>query len=222
MKIIGHRGVAGEEFENSFSSFNRAYDLNLDIYEVDIQITKDGIPVVFHDEDLSRCTNSKGQISKLEFKYIRSDVLLNNGERIPTLEELCKLNRDKKTQIILELKKENSYEIVHEIIKKYDAKQFIISSFFHKTIFEIKRLNPNLKTSAIFECYPFELKKFILPIKCDSVSFGIESCNINMINELKEIQKECIAWTVNSEYEFQYSKELELDGIITNFPRAFL
>jgi len=57
------RGRSAFTPESSILAFEQAYDLNVDVLEADVRITKDGTPVIFHDEILDRTTNRKGKIS---------------------------------------------------------------------------------------------------------------------------------------------------------------
>ena len=52
--IMAHRGRSAYTPESSYQSFKEAYDLDVDVLETDIRLTKDGIPVIFHDESLDR------------------------------------------------------------------------------------------------------------------------------------------------------------------------
>ena len=54
MNIIAHRGYSDKAPENTIASFDLAVDKGFNIFEFDIQLTKDSIPIVFHDYDLTR------------------------------------------------------------------------------------------------------------------------------------------------------------------------
>lgn len=99
-KVIGHRGAAAYAPENTLSSFHAAADIGTEWVHLNAKLTKDGEVVVFHDEELERCTGSTGLISETDFATLReldagswfADSFL--GEKIPTLEEALNLILD--------------------------------------------------------------------------------------------------------------------------------
>ena len=87
MQVIAHRGALHEAQENSWSAFAAAIAAQADRLEMDIRLTKDKIPVIMHDDWLMHMTGSSAKISELTLSELRS-IKLNNGELIPTLEEV--------------------------------------------------------------------------------------------------------------------------------------
>lgn len=95
---LGHRGTgptrAGHPFpENSISSFVAAMDEGADGVELDVEITKDGLLVVMHDDTVDRTTDCTGCVSEMTFDEIRACRLLDGAgnateERPPTLVEV--------------------------------------------------------------------------------------------------------------------------------------
>ena len=124
-RIFAHRGLTfqGEKSvadENTLRSFELALAAGADYLESDIQVTKDNVPVLFHDGDLTRLVGKKTRISDLKLSQIKQLELPHLG-KIPTLEEAlvafpeAKFNLDLKTpqaetvgiQTILRLNAEN-------------------------------------------------------------------------------------------------------------------
>src|SRR4051794_29972802 len=84
--IIGHRGAAGLEPENTLRSFARAIEIGVDAIELDVYCVDDRL-VVIHDDTLERTTNGRGEVMKSTFAALRQ-LDAGRGERIPTLEEV--------------------------------------------------------------------------------------------------------------------------------------
>ncbi len=96
-RLIGHRGVAGLRPENTICSFRHAADLGLNWIEFDVQLTKDNIWVVIHDNTVDRTTNAHGLVSDFYAEQICS---LEAGlwfeppypqQKVPTLFETLQL-----------------------------------------------------------------------------------------------------------------------------------
>jgi glycerophosphoryl diester phosphodiesterase len=124
-RIFAHRGLTfqGDKSvadENTLKSFDLALMAGADYLESDIQVTKDKVPVLFHDDDLTRLMGKKTKVSDLTLSQLKEIELPLSGQ-IPTLEEAlvtfpgAKFNLDLKTpqaesvgiQTILRLKAEN-------------------------------------------------------------------------------------------------------------------
>src|SRR6266700_421843 len=93
MKVIGHRGAAGLAPENTFAGFDLALEIGVDGIETDVQKTKDGKLVLFHDDLLDRTTNGTGVLQEMSWQELqRLDAgswfdSKYAGERIPLLIE---------------------------------------------------------------------------------------------------------------------------------------
>ena len=131
-KIIAHRGIYNNINipENSIPAFKRALKLNYPI-ELDVNITKDNVLVVFHDNNLLRMTGVNKNINDVTYKEIKELSLLNTKEKIPTLSEVLNLTKGK-VMLLIEIKKSNKYKILTNklinILNNYKC-QYIIQSF---------------------------------------------------------------------------------------------
>ncbi len=92
--VIGHRGAAGHAPENTLAGIRRAHALGVGWVEVDVKLTKDGIPILMHDDTLQRTTSCKGAVAARTLaELIDCDTGAwfqppFAGEAIPTLAEL--------------------------------------------------------------------------------------------------------------------------------------
>ena len=80
--IIGHRGAAGLEPENTLRSFSRAVRLGVDAVELDVHWVHDEL-IVIHDDTLERTTNGTGPLDSISLAELR-ELDAGAGERIPT------------------------------------------------------------------------------------------------------------------------------------------
>ena len=95
MKIWAHRGCSQNYPENTIVAFEKAAELkNLEGIELDIQLTKDGHMVVFHDDRVDRTTDGIGEIKQYTLDELKKlNINAGNGkvEKIPTIEEVMNL-----------------------------------------------------------------------------------------------------------------------------------
>lgn len=103
--LYAHRGLFDNETdapENSMKAFRRAMCAGYGI-ELDVQLCKDLIPVVFHDATLNRICKAEGKISDYSYEELQQFTLCNSQEHIPKLEDVLKLVNGK-VPLIVELK----------------------------------------------------------------------------------------------------------------------
>ena len=138
--IFGHRGCPAHEPENSPAGFRYALTHGAEGIETDLHLTKDGVPVIIHDETLHRTTNGTGQVADYTLAELRQ-FRLPNGECIPTLADFLQLVGTAPVQLNLEFKTDverypGIEETVLPLVKEAPlAKPVIFSSFWLKDEF---------------------------------------------------------------------------------------
>lgn len=106
---FAHRGLhdnAGDAPENSMAAFRKAVEAGLGM-ELDVQVTSDGVPVIFHDFSLERVCGAQGKVVNHTFKELQAYTLCQSKERIPRLSELLELV-DGRVPLIVEIKAETA------------------------------------------------------------------------------------------------------------------
>lgn len=92
--IIAHRGGSARLPENSAAAFRDTLTLGVDQVEFDVQLTSDGVPVIFHDATLERVTDGAGAVAETSLAALKRLTIKDDGGRILTLEELIALLTD--------------------------------------------------------------------------------------------------------------------------------
>ena len=223
MLVIGHRGAAGDNLENTLASFKKAIDLGVDYIETDVQKTKDGRLVLFHDRTLMRMTGRAGYIKVRTYNELCHDFPLkgpgNSTETIPLLEDLCRLAAETDAKLYVEAKAVGIESEIVEMLDKYlESSMYLLASFHHKAVVEFRRLKPGAKTIALLEASPISIEKIISDTKCDYVGFGVESLDYDLVDEVHRLGCGVIVYTVDSPDEIELVKSLGVDGIVSNFP----
>jgi len=137
MRFEGHRGAGLLEPENTIRAFQRAIELGIDGIELDVFVSKDGVPFVVHgtDDGIIEFKDSSLNVhaSQMDSKNLK-DWRLVNDELIPTLEEVLLLAKDK-VNVNIEFKEETQRVVkptVEMVIKLGMLNQVCFSSFMHK------------------------------------------------------------------------------------------
>lgn len=107
--LYAHRGLhdnSSDAPENSLRAFQKAVDAGYGI-ELDIQLSKDGVPVVFHDFTLKRICRAEGKVEDYTYEELQQFSLCNSEQKIPRFQDVLALV-DGKVPLIVELKIEGS------------------------------------------------------------------------------------------------------------------
>ncbi|MBX5039297.1 glycerophosphodiester phosphodiesterase [Rhizobium lentis] len=97
---IGHRGASGHERENTLAAFRRAAELGAEMWELDTQLTGDGVVVVSHDDHLQRVYGIDRRISEMT----AAELAALDGVDVPSFSEVAALARETGTGLYVELK----------------------------------------------------------------------------------------------------------------------
>ena len=95
--IVSHRGASAAGPENTLASARVAIEQGVDFVEVDMQTTRDGVPVLMHDPSVDRTTNGSGNVARLTLAEVRALDAGSSyspeyaGEPVPTLDEFIDL-----------------------------------------------------------------------------------------------------------------------------------
>lgn len=166
--IIAHRGMFNniDIPENSLSAFKNALKKDIAI-ELDVQLTKDDVLVVFHDENIKRMTGINKELKDINYDELKTYHLLNTKETIPTFKEVINLINSK-VMLDIEVKTTKHVEKISNILLKQLANynNFVIKSFNPKIVRYIKKTNPNIEVGYLMtDDYNNRLYNLLLPSK---------------------------------------------------------
>ncbi len=156
--VYAHRGASAYALENSYPAFLKAKELGADGLEIDLQLTKDGVPIVTHDIDLWRLGGTLKRVSDLLYDEVRKLRLGKNfwrkinGETILTFEEVLQFSSQHNLFLNVELKETFEHAPDHAYLmfeKSYKGMNIHFSSFHYEILEKIKRSNPSLETAFI-------------------------------------------------------------------------
>lgn len=221
-EIYAHRGYSGKYFENSAEAFKACVGLDIKGIEIDVQLTKDEELVVIHDEYLKRLLNTEAFVKDLTFDELKK-LKYKNGESPITLEEYIKIIADTNLITNVELKTSvfeyNGIERkVYELFKSYNMlERLLISSFNHYTLLRFKEIC-DLPVAALTACTIISPEKYLKEYGIEYYHPVFTSVNKEMYEALKTQNIKVNTWTVNGRVPFKLLTDLNVDGIITNYP----
>lgn len=235
MEIIAHRGASGYAPENTRGSILKGLELGCDGFEVDVQLAACGEVVIFHDFTLERTTSGSGSLRDKKLHDLKKLDLGSwfskefKGEEIMTLEELLNIvPKNKILNIEIKVRYDEINKIEEKVIKilkkagRIEGK-VIISSFNHRIIKKINKLEPKLKTGLLLTAGVLDIENYIKinDLKIYSIHSYAEFTGREMVKKMNEIGVETYIWTVNNADEAKILKDFGVTGIITNFPDKF-
>ncbi|BCN29493.1 glycerophosphodiester phosphodiesterase [Anaeromicropila herbilytica] len=223
--ITSHRGNSIKAPENTLAALDYAVRDMSDYAEIDVQETKDGVIILFHDSNLKRITGINRNIWKVNYDDIK-DIDIGSwfnkkfsDQRIPTLDEVLKFCNNK-IRLNIELKphgnEKNLEKSVVSIIEENDfVNQCVITSFNYDSLKKVKKLNPEIKTGYILSAV---YGKFYDLKYADFFSIEKSFITDKVVNEAHKRDKEVFAWTINSASYMKKMAKLGVDNIITDNP----
>jgi glycerophosphoryl diester phosphodiesterase len=248
--IIAHRGASALAPENTLAAFQKAIEDGADGIEFDVRISKDGVPVVFHDSTLKRIVGQEVSVSNLLCEQLQTfDVgswfnLKNQkkakdifaAETIPTFVQLLDFLKDYKGLLYVELKGIDGEipalaESVCDLIgRSHLFPQVIIKSFNLEGIRITKNILPDVRTAALFEPKipaSFFTKRSLLidkaaEFKADELSLHYSLATKKLVREAKDRGLTTVIWTVERKVWIKLALNLDIKAIITNNPASLL
>ncbi|MEM2708260.1 MAG: glycerophosphodiester phosphodiesterase family protein [Candidatus Methanomethylicia archaeon] len=217
MIIVGHRGCAGIEPENTLRSILKAVEYGVEYVEVDVRTCKTGEIVVIHDATVDRTTNGVGYVRDLSLNELKN-LNAGKGEKIPTLEEAIDVTNGK-CGLIVEIKEENIWRKTLEIIEeKGMVRNTIIASFYHTVVKDVKTNYPDVKCGVIFTCEPVNPSILALDAKAEIIIPNHNYITQKLITNAHKFNLKIIAWTVNKFEDGVKLLKQGVDGLATDRP----
>jgi len=226
--ILGHRGIPVLYKENTLVSLNKAIELGAHGIETDVRLSKDGVPVLIHDDNIRSFAGVDIKIRDLSLSELKEYTF--SGLTIPTLEEFLKSAPPGKC-LNIEIKEYEAGEIAIEMCERYYSGEKIYSSFNHKLITELKERYPKLKFGYLFEESHAGMSEEEIIGLFDKNTFSAHlpvvglayypDIFMSIIQRLKEKDIKIVMWTVNSKEEIEKIWNF-VDYVITDDVRIFL
>jgi glycerophosphoryl diester phosphodiesterase len=232
--VLGHRGGRGEGWpaENTLPAFQRALAEGADGVELDVRLTADGVPVVFHDKTLARATNG-ADARKLQRVALADLPLLAGGERIPRLVEVLDLMRGYIVNV--EIKADVSpatllgdvpdrlrlVRATAAVVKKAARVEVVCSSFDPLVVVALAAVLPRTPRAILVDkSTPRAASALPIAMRPAVVAAHLEDSLITAarVERLTRAGLRVVAWTVNDPARAAALSKLGVSWLITDDP----
>jgi len=181
--------------------------------------------VVIHDRNLARTTNGSGYIESHSFQYLRS-LDAGKGEQIPTLNEVI-ATVDQQAIVNIELKGSNTALLVVDLIQEYfnrgwSESDFVVSSFNHYELHQVKTLCPQIKIGMLIYGLPWEYMTIAQKLQADLVIASLDVVTAEFIDSVHQNNLPLWIYTVNQLDDIDRLRSLQIDAVFTNYPERVI
>jgi len=234
--IFAHRGASRYAPENTIAAFDLAKKQGALAVELDVMLSRDGIPVVIHDRRLDRTTNGSGIVDRLSYQELAeldagsSFSPIFEGEKIPRLRDILERYG---SGIIINIEFKNLHaprdRLVETVVAMVDEMNLnhtiIYSSFMPANLKKVTQLSPQSKTALI--C-PLGLRgkwfasSFYLPVSEEFIHPFWQDVSLQMVNREHQRNRRLNVWTVNDGQTAAELAHKGVDGIMTDDPPAII
>ena len=218
-----HRGLhdnKGEAPENSMEAFRKAAKCGYGI-EMDVRLTKDMVPVVFHDKNLTRMCGRPELVSDLTYAQLKDITLAESAETIPLFEEVLKMVKGR-VPLIIEYKVDwmdiSICPIVDKMLREYKG-LYCIESFnpmvlmwyrrYHNEIFRGQLASGNMELEGKKGFLSFILQNLLFNglTKPDFVAYEYKFANNLSRNICRKLfRNTAVAWTIQNQKDMDDAK----------------
>lgn len=220
MIIIGHRGAAALEPENTLLSIKRAIDIGVDAIEIDVHLSKDKELVVIHDATVDRTTNGTGPVSGYSVQEIKR-LDAGKGEAIPTLQEVIDLI-DKRVMLIIELKEEGTEGSVVDLLGRNNLfDKSCVISFWHRLVKTVKAMDSRIKTGVLLVGSPVDAC-VATRASADALVMKYTFVDRELVEMAHEKGLKVFIWNIDDRELLRPYVDMGVDAIGTNDPRVLV
>lgn len=246
--VLAHRGDSKRFPENTLPAFRSALEMKVDVIETDVHITKDGVVVIWHNDDLEMLCGEKTAVYEKTYDELMeydagaffvdeqgNRPFAGKGITLPRFDELLELDANQRINVDM---KDPKPELVHalaDLLRKHNAAERVcVASFHSQNILLLRQIMPEALTSFTLN----EVIKYVFSI---NLGFGflwkqLPSCVFQMPEKehgIRLLTKRLIRychkrgvkiqiWTINDADEMKRLLSMGVDGLFTDDPALMI
>jgi len=246
--VIAHQG--GDELwpGNTMYAFEHATELGVDVLEMDLHITQDGVLVISHDETVDRTTDGTGVIEEMTLEEIKAlDAgydwspddggtfpYRGQGITVPTLEEVFLAFPEYRMTIEIKKTEDSMAAPFCDLIRAYGMQdKVLVASFHDERMEEFRQVCPEVATSSARQettIFVVLSKVFLgrlyspdfYALQVPEESSDITVMTAQFVRAAHERNLKVEPWTIDNPEQMQQYIDWGVDGIITDRPDILL
>ncbi len=217
MHIMGHRGAAAYEPENTLRSIRTALAMGVAAVEVDVQLTKDGELAVIHDDTVDRTTNGTGAVRDFTLEELRG-LDAGQGEPIPSLAEVV-TEVAGKAHLVVEVKHPEAAPAVLKFFQARDIfSQVQVISFWHPVVRALKEKEPRLRTGVLLVGCPADPVALARAALAEALVLHYAYVTQDLVSAAHAAGLLVFIWNIDDVQTLRPYLDMNLDGIGSNRP----
>ncbi|WP_305118438.1 glycerophosphodiester phosphodiesterase family protein [Thomasclavelia cocleata] len=222
--IIGHRG-SKYGVENTYEAIIKAQNNHSDYAEIDVQLSKDGIPIVIHDTNLLRLAHLDREVSSMTANELEK-ITVYEGQyqgNIMTLDHLLKKLKKEKIKLLIELKADNNQiELSEKVINIVEQNNFENRAIYMSLDYEIVELlqekRPEWWIGYCIYGSAGQIDASIWKLKIDFLAVEENMITVNFVDKANSNWIPIYVWSVDDKIKMDQYLDIGVSGIITNYP----
>jgi glycerophosphoryl diester phosphodiesterase len=219
--LLGHRGAPHERPENTVASFEEAMRQGSHWVELDVQRSRDGVPVVIHDATLERTTDGRGAVA--EARWSELERVRVGGEPLPSLEQAVRWAKGAGAVLNVEIKAAGVEEATLEALSAGGIlERTIISSFDPEIVRRVGSLSPHATRFLLSEAWDEDTPAAVDAAGAGGLCLRVDAASPLALEVLAARGIPVIVWTVNDSDRMRELLLAGVHGIITNIPSALV
>lgn len=238
--IIGHRGCAGYAPENTLEGIHTAADMGVKWVELDVKLTRDQVPIIFHDDDAERTTGVNKPIALMTYDEIKElDAGSWFGEsfigaKVPTLEQAVDVLIERDLGLNLEIKPcpgreketaEAALDVLSTIWDEHD--KLLISSFSHVSLESALDMAETWHRGFLLPDHTQE--DWIENWQDMAKHLGASTINLNgntvtreLVEDALDLELPVLAYTINEPDRGRFLQSWGVDGFFSDVPDVLM
>jgi glycerophosphoryl diester phosphodiesterase len=226
--VISHAACKGHAPENTLAGIAAALGLGVDAIEIDVHLSRDGVPVLLHDSTLDRTTDGTGAVTEQTLEQLkrldagaRSFDGRFSGERIPTLAEVLDLTRNA-CLLVIEVKQEGIEQEIASVVRRLEAvAASMIWSFHPESVRAARVALPEVPAAQLWAGRTESVAHLLdgaVRRGAQAVSVHYSAVDRGLVHAARLRGLTVYTWTADEPVDQIHSAEAGVAGICTNVP----
>lgn len=216
-----HRGASEYAPENTFMAFYLGLYMNANGIETDIQLTKDNVLVLFHDEDIYRMTKKEGKVSDYSYSELCS-LWIKKGnlkDKIVSFRDFLERFSRMDLTFAIELKGDKTAIPTAKMLMEYDVlDKVVVTSFKYNELLDFKKVAPQFKTGFLTQDTSDELLEKLKNDRIDEYCPEGQFVTKENVKKWHDLGFNIRAWGIYNQQLMEKVYFAGVDGMTVNFP----